>query len=220
MRLTALQYGKTLLPARLSFPAPADESPLPISLLFFLLEIGDRRILIDVGCDTMPGFELIEHQSPVLVLERAGVRREDITDVCLTHTHHDHADGLRHYPRSTVYVHACELAATRPYLVGQSVRTFGDTLSLAKGVTVRHVGGHSPGSSVVLIEGGSETIVLCGDECYTHKNLTDAIPTASSFCPERSRAFITEYRKPIYRPIIFHDPDLVGAIGARVLLEY
>ena len=215
MRLTALQYGKTLLPAHMAFPAPEDERPLPISLLFFLLEVGDRRILIDVGCDTMPGFELIEHQSPVLVLERAGVRREDVTDVFLTHSHHDHADGLRHYPQATVHIHESELAAIRPYLVGQNVRTFRDTLPLADGVTARHIGGHSPGSSVVLLASRGETIVLCGDECYTRACLDEKRPTGASKNPERSRAFVEKFSDPKYTVLLAHDAAILpGHLGA------
>lgn len=221
MKLTALQYGKTRLPARMAF---ADADPmlqLPISLLFFLLETDDgRRSLIDVGCDTMPGFELLSHVSPPLVLERTGVRREEITDIYLTHAHHDHIDAVRHYPQATVHIHRAELAAARPYLDGAaSVEPFDTCIEIASGVQMRHVGGHSPGSSIVLLQAREETVVLCGDECYTRENLTRGVPTASSFCPERSLAFIQEYGKPCYRTVLFHDAALVGDVGARVLID-
>lgn len=221
MKLTALQYGKTLLPARMAFPNGSPDEMLPISLMFFLLEIDDRRILIDVGCDTMPGFDLIEHTSPVLVLERTGIRREEIDEIYLTHSHHDHAEAAKYYPQARIYVHESERHTAEPYL-GKlpHVHTFQKGAHIADGVEFCHVGGHSPGSSIVLIRAKGDTLVLCGDECYTHDNLTLGIPTASSFCPERSRAFVEEYRKSGYRPVIFHDPSLVGKIGASVLLEH
>ncbi len=220
MKLTALQYGKTELPAHMAFPDGTPDNKLPISLLFFLLEIDNRSILIDTGCDTMPGFPLLEHQSPVEVLECTGVRRHDITEVYLTHSHHDHADGVRYYPQADIYIHETELNAAKPYLNDlPHVHTFSQGVHIADGIELLHIGGHSPGSSIISVKTAEETLVLCGDECYTRENLLRGIPTASSFCPPRSRAFIDEYRKPCYRTVLFHDPALVGEIGAKILLD-
>ena len=60
MKLTAFQYGKTDLTLRAVFQDGKEEEKIPISLLFFLIETENRKILVDVGCDTMPGFELFE----------------------------------------------------------------------------------------------------------------------------------------------------------------
>ena len=220
MKLYALQYGKTLLPARMAFPDGDAGTALPIALLFFLLELDDgRRALIDAGCDTMPGFPLLEHCRPVEVLEELGVCRDTVTDVYLTHSHHDHIDAVRYYPQAAVHLHESELEAARPYLAGCShIVPFSGGLTISDGIELRHVGGHSPGSSIVLVHGADETVVLCGDECYSRDNLTLGIPTASSHCPERSRGFIEEYRKACYRTVLFHDPDLVGKIGVKRIL--
>jgi glyoxylase-like metal-dependent hydrolase (beta-lactamase superfamily II) len=190
-------------------------------LIVYLIEADERVILVDAGCDTMPGFTLKHFASPVEILRRAGYEPKDVTDLILTHAHHDHAEAAKYYPQARIYVHESERHTAEPYL-GKlpHVHTFQKGIHIADGVEFCHVGGHSPGSSIVLIRAKGDTLVLCGDECYTHDNLTLGIPTASSFCPERSRAFVEEYRKSGYRPVIFHDPSLVGKIGASVLLEH
>ena len=86
-------------------------------------------------------------------------------------------------------------------------------------VCVKVIGGHSKGSSVVLVKSDEKEYVLCGDECYTKENLANKIPTGSSISPEKSRKFVEEYRKEKYIPIIFHDPDIVPEIGFKVLYE-
>ena len=69
MKLTAFQYGKTELAEAMIFENGSFDIKQPIALLFFLIETEGRKILVDVGCDTMPGFPLFEHKSPVEVLE-------------------------------------------------------------------------------------------------------------------------------------------------------
>ena len=84
---------------------------------------------------------------------------------------------------------------------------------------LRTVGGHSVGSSAILLRHESDEFVFCGDECYSPKCLERNIPTASSFCPKKSHAFIETYRKPPYRVLPAQDPNLLpGTNGAVRLL--
>ena len=100
MRLTAFEYGESELPERMVFQNGTESIKVPIALLFFLIEDDSRKILVDTGCDTMPGFPLFAFRKPVDVLERYGVKRHEITDVLITHAHHDHIDGLHYYPQA------------------------------------------------------------------------------------------------------------------------
>lgn len=215
MKLTALQYGTTRITEKMAFPCGDAEKEIPIALLFFLIETEDRRILVDTGCDTMPGFPLYTHEKPVQTLARLGLSPSDITDVILTHAHQDHADCARHYSGSTFWLHRDAYPSARKFLPPQAaVQLFDSSSQPAPGITVQYVGGHAKGSSIVLLE---EATVLCGDECYTRQNLADQIPTGASRCPEKSLAFIRQYSAPAYRAIVFHDPDLVGGIGTLQL---
>lgn len=219
MKLYALEYGKTELAESMIFAGGAKEKKQPISLLFFLLETENKKILIDVGCDTMPGFPLFAFQKPVEVLEAFGVPRNEIDEIILTHSHHDHIDAVHYYENATVHIQKEAFEQGESYLKDNRTELFAGEKEIAKGVLVRHVGGHGKGSSVVLISFGEKQIVLCGDECYSKENLTLNLVTGSSVDLEKSRAFLTEYRKPSYIPVLFHDPDLVGEIGVKLLFE-
>lgn len=219
MKLTALQYGTTEIHEGMAFPDGDRQKKLPIALLFFLLEVGERKLLIDVGCDTMPGYPLYTFQSPVEVLEAYGVGREEITDVFLTHSHHDHADAVRYYPQATIHLHAAAVERAKRFLSDEAqLHPFEEEYCFADGVRFRYIGGHAAGSSIALITDAEKTLVLCGDECYLADNLRLEIPTGSCIDPEKSAAFVAEYRKACYQSILSHDPELVGKIGYKELL--
>ena len=220
MRLIAFKYGATEITERMAFQDGSENIKLPIALLFFLVEYENKKILIDVGCDTMPGFELFEFEMPVKVLEAYGVKRSEITDVIVTHSHHDHIDALYNYTQATVHLHEKEVKLAGRYITDEKqVLTFEECRKIPDKVEIRHIGGHSAGSSVVLVAGGEYTYALCGDECYTKENLLKCKPTGSSVCLEKSKNFVEEYRKDKYIPVLFHDPDILSEIGHKVLYE-
>lgn len=220
MRIIAFKYGTTEITERMAFVEGNENVKLPIALLFFLIEYNNKKILIDVGCNTMPGYELFEFEFPEKLLEKYGIKRNDITDVIITHSHHDHIDAISSYPQATVYIQKNELKFAEKYLKNiKRVLTFDENKIIDDIIEIKYVGGHSVGSSIVLIKCDEYTYVFCGDECYTKENLLDKKPTGSSYCLEKSKKFIVEYTKEEYIPILFHDPDLVSEIGIKVLYE-
>ena len=64
MRIIAFKYGTTEITERMAFVEGNENVKLPIALLFFLIEYNNKKILIDVGCNTMPGYELFEFEFP------------------------------------------------------------------------------------------------------------------------------------------------------------
>ncbi|MBR5460368.1 MAG: MBL fold metallo-hydrolase [Clostridia bacterium] len=213
MKLTAFQYGKTELAEAMIFENGSFDIKQPIALLFFLIETEGRKILVDVGCDTMPGFPLFEHKSPVEVLEEY-TSRESITDVIITHAHHDHIEAVKYYKNAHIHLHRDSLKYAKPYSI-EGLSPFDESFTLCDGVEVIKIGGHFFGSCIVRIG----DFVLCGDECYSEKNLTDLIMTGSSVNRENSLAFLKEYGKPCYTPILFHSPSVVGYIGHKIFFE-
>ena len=102
MKLTAFQYGKTEISQRMAFQNGDMQTAIPISLIFFLLEQGERKMLIDVGCDTMPGFLLYEFEKPVNLL-RIKAQQEEYKKMfgnCCADTDYVFArpDGKMYYP--------------------------------------------------------------------------------------------------------------------------
>ncbi|MBE7037680.1 MAG: MBL fold metallo-hydrolase [Ruminococcaceae bacterium] len=216
MNLIAFKYGKTEINEKMAFEDGDKNIKLPISLLFFLIETENKKILVDVGCDTMPGFCLYEFENPISILEKYGIKKEEITDIVITHAHHDHFDCLGYYPDAKVYINENEsLDVTNRFKNIKNLFAFKKDIEICDNVIAKHIGGHSKGSSVVLIKNNDKTFVLCGDECYTMENFSKGKPTGSSINLEKSTQFINEYRKDAYIPLLMHDPNLVKEIGFK-----
>lgn len=209
-KLTAIKYGETFIDEGMAYQGGDKTVSVPISLIVYLIETENRKILVDAGCESMPGFVLSHFCSPADVLRRAGTCPEEITDVVLTHAHYDHAEATRLYQNATVYVEEGELSAARRFLPdGIRVQVFTDLIVLDDAVTVRKIGGHSAGSCVAEFLHGSKTGVICGDECYVRRCLDEKIPTGVSVCPEKSLAFVEKYGNGDYFTLLCHDGEIL-----------
>ena len=207
VRLVALKYGESTLPCDQLYRDGDASLSERISFMIFLLTVGRRRILIDAGCETMPGFVMEHFCSPVEILERYGISPEQITDLVITHAHHDHVAAAARFPNAKVILHADAYKRAGKYLSANArVQTFQRTKKLADGIQVKWIGGHARGSSVVLVEHGEKIYVLCGDECYVPRCFREGIPTGVSKDPDRSLAFVRTYAQAPYVPLCCHDP--------------
>ena len=74
-----------------------------------------------------------------------------------------------------------------------------------EGIRAIRIGGHPVGSCVVEITDKDAVYVIAGDECYLYECIERGIPTGSSRCPEKSRAFIEKYGKEPYHVLLCHD---------------
>ncbi len=95
-------------------------NPVEVSINAFLLEMGNRLVLVDTGVDPLfgPGLgnQLIDS------LRAAGVEPEQITDVLLTHVHSDHMADSPKADRSSSQRHGSRRQAGRRFLSGSSER--------------------------------------------------------------------------------------------------
>ena len=210
--VVAIKYGQTTLPERMVFADRSEsETRLPISLTLYLIETDGRKILVDAGCDTMPRYVLEHHISPAEALRRYGVLPEEITDVILTHSHHDHIEAVHYFTNATVHIQAgeCEVARERGYLPETlTVLPFEETREIC-GVRVVRFGGHTPGSAIVTFAHEGREYVICGDECYHRRCLAEKRPTGNSRNPARSRAFVEIYGNENYTVLLAHDGDIL-----------
>ena len=85
LSLYCLKYAESVLPENMVFIDGSKEKTIPISFAVYLIKSGNRNILVDAGCDTMPGFIMKKFYSPVFVLKKAGLSADEITDVIITH---------------------------------------------------------------------------------------------------------------------------------------
>ena len=161
---------------------------------------------MDAGCETMSGLQTANFDGTVAVLEKMGINTQDITDVIITHAHHDHIGCVEYFEQATIYIQCEEYVKGKEYIPEHfTVRLFEEVCQIADGVRIVRIGGHTKGSCVVEVRLENKKYVLCGDECYTFYNLKNKVATGSSFCKEKSEAFVRKYGSGEYVCLLCHD---------------
>ena len=212
MELFCIKYADSTLREDLALLGGSAEKEIPITFAVYLLKVGGRNILVDAGCDTMPGFVMRNFFSPAFLLRQLDVTADEIDDVIITHAHHDHIEAIGHFKNATVHITKSEYESGKGYIPEKMrVNTFEGEFLIAPCVKIVEWGGHSKGSAIVEILFDDMTLVLAGDECYTNENVEKRIPTGTSVNPEKSRSFIEKYSDPKYRVMTCHDRSLKTA---------
>jgi glyoxylase-like metal-dependent hydrolase (beta-lactamase superfamily II) len=165
------------------------KSPVDASINAFLIQLGDRFILVDAGTGGLFGPKLFKLPQS---MKNAGYSPEQITDILLTHIHPDHSGGLtvegkKIFPNAIVHVDERELAywtdksagerapePTRsffktveptvgPYIASGSVKTFDGETQLFPGLRSIPGYGHTPGQSYYVLESEGDKMIFWGD---------------------------------------------------------
>ena len=201
-----IEYGKSVLSEGMIFHNGADDKFRPIVFMIYLIKTENRLILVDAGCVTMPGFEMTDFIGPVKALGNLNIKPEDITDVIITHSHHDHIECVNEYKNAKIYIQRDEYEMGKQYFAdGMNVCLFDNEKEICQNVKTIKIGGHSKGSCIVEITGNEAKYIIAGDECYLYECLKKRIPTGSSYCPEKSRKFIEKYGNGEYAVLLCHD---------------
>ncbi|MBP3478227.1 MAG: MBL fold metallo-hydrolase, partial [Oscillospiraceae bacterium] len=209
MTIHAIQYARSTLPESMVLTGGDPKRKCDIVFLLYVIDTEGKCVLVDAGCDTMPGFQMEDFVSPAKALKDYGIEPDWITDVIVTHAHHDHIDGLRHFPGANVYIQAEEYSKGRKYIPETArVYIFEEECVVADRIRVKRVGGHSMGSSIALVQVADAQYVFGGDECYLTVCLEKGIPTGASCDPKMSRWFVTHFSAPGYRVLLSHDPKM------------
>lgn len=178
------------------------EERYPIDFIVYIVKTEDKMILIDAGCETMPGFEMKDFIGSVKALENYGILIDDITDVIITHAHHDHIECVKYFENSVIHIQRDELKNAANYITPRlTINTFDEEYTVCGGVKIIKIGGHSQGSCIVEID---NNIVVVGDECYLRECIDKHIPTGSSVCIEKSKNFIKKYGDKSYKLLFSH----------------
>ncbi len=221
MRIVVFKYGESVYNESFIFSGGDPDKMLPISFVFYLIQTKGKNILVDVGCNDGAGFEMKRFCKPVEALKSYGLKPEEITDVVITHAHHDHIEAIGAYKNAVIHIQESEYETGQDYFPAEAkVCRFKGECLLCPNVLLKEIGGHSKGSSIVICELDEKQYVLCGDECYVKACFAQKIPTGSSCDPVLSEAFVLEYSKSQYVPLLFHDPDiLTGRLGYDIVAQ-
>ena len=204
IKIYSLVYGKSVLGEDQIYKGGGREKQ-PITFSIFLVQTEKDLVLIDAGCDYMPGFNMREYFSPAFVLRQQGFAPKDITDVIITHAHHDHIEAVKHFENATVHINSDEYENGKDYIPENfSLNIFEEGTLVADCLEVVKIGGHSKGSCIVKYN----NLIFAGDECYTNDNLKSKIPTGAYYNAQKSLEFINEYGKEKYTVFTCHDITL------------
>ena len=168
----------------------------------WLLRATDRTVLVETG---PPSY------IPLLTagLQRHGLRREDVTDVLLTHAHWDHLSNIMMFPRARIWIGAEELAWARslpadaPFFSplhvselhhrgsGTGLVTEGE--EILPGIHALATPGHTPGHIAYLVYADPEPLIFAGDAVKNVYELATGI-VDSTLDAELSRQSIDRLR--------------------------
>lgn len=207
--LYSLKYAESLLAENLIFDGGNSENQIPISFAIYLIKNGDRNILVDTGCNNITGFKMNKFYSPAFVLRQVGLSAEDITDVIITHAHHDHIEAVNYFNNATVYISQQEYEIGKHYISDNiKVNVFENEYIINPQINIIEWCGHTKGSAIVEIKTDSLTHIIAGDECYTNENVDKKICTGLFFDKEQSIKFIRKYCNKKYCVHTCHDISL------------
>ncbi len=205
-------YGHSMLPESMAFVNGSKRRFVPIDLIIYYIRTESKQILVDAGCDTMPGFEIRDFIGPVKALNNCGINENDITDIIITHAHHDHIDGVKHFKNATIHIQKDEYESGKKYIPQTAVVNLVDEeFSLCKEISIIKFGGHSLGSCIVKIQIDNKKYVICGDECYVRKCLDEKIPTGVSVCPSKSKDFVDIFADSENIMLLCHEWSDIGS---------
>ena len=219
LKLYAVKYAESVFGENYIFEGGNPDISLPIDFTLFLFETDGRRILVDAGCDTMPGWDMRHFESPSVILERASIPVDSITDVILTHSHHDHVEAVRYFKNAVIHVQKEEYNLCKSYIPDNFVLDIFDAeCRLPNGITVLKIGGHSIGSCVVEFPMNNKIGVISGDEIYYLKVLENA--RENSTAREKSPFLRKYFDDKKYEVLVMHQPMyLPNSNGVELIFE-
>jgi len=204
-----IKYAESVLPESMAFLGASKEKVIPISFAVYLIKTKNKNILVDAGCNTMPGFDMKKHQSPAFVLGSVGFAADEITDVIITHAHHDHIEAVKHFTNATIHISKAAYEKGKEYIPDSfKISTFENEFVIHPQIRVIECGGHSKGSSIVEIKTADKIHIIAGDECYTNANIENRICTGTFYNKKNAIAFVEKYSGEKYRVHTCHDISL------------
>jgi glyoxylase-like metal-dependent hydrolase (beta-lactamase superfamily II) len=163
--------------------------PLELSVNGYLVNTGDKLVLIDTGAASLFGPTL---GKLVANLKAAGYQPEQVDEIYITHMHLDHVGGLAAagkaaFPNAVVRAEKHDadywlskanlekapegqkgmfqgaIASLAPYADAGKLNTFEGNTALVPGIKAVSSYGHTPGHTSYVVESKGQKLVLLGD---------------------------------------------------------
>jgi glyoxylase-like metal-dependent hydrolase (beta-lactamase superfamily II) len=233
----ALKYGERDTTACQFFFRESSHDPVTLHYYVWLILGGPHPILVDTGFldDDARARGIRNYVSPAAVVQRMGIRPEDIPLALITHLHYDHWAGHSLFPAAEYWIQRDEVAFwTGPFGGTPAFRQSANVDSLARlvtlnyagrtriidgdrevapGIKVHRVGGHTAGLQIVTVETAAGPVVLTSDASHFYRNVETRQPVQIiTSLPEMLAAFDTiDALAGSQRLVVAgHDPEVAG----------
>lgn len=177
-----------------------EDGPMPLDYFVWLIKGQGKAYVVDTGFDEAMArkrgreFTL----APELGLKALGVDHNMVSDVIITHMHHDHAGNHHLFPSACFHLQDKEMAyATGPAMCHHTLRhpyEEGDVThmvsrvfrghvcfhegaeDIAPGLSVHWLGGHTHGMQCVRVWTRRGWLVLASDATHFYANMNESRP--------------------------------------------
>lgn len=172
-----------------------------IEFYLWCLKSDEATVLVDTGMTDkdakhmctekyLGGSEYVGHK-----LFELGIDPRSIETIIVSHLHGDHFSAHQLYPKATFYIqrkdvefhtgpgvkfrqvrqHAADMPEVIRLAYANRIRYLDGDEQIAPGIRAILVGGHTPGSQVVVVTTNKGETVICSDAIPSYQHLTEAV---------------------------------------------
>ncbi|PWK79214.1 glyoxylase-like metal-dependent hydrolase (beta-lactamase superfamily II) [Mucilaginibacter oryzae] len=207
-KVYSVKFAESGYPFKVSdWALNGSNEPVKIDFMVWLIRGSNgKNILVDAGflgdIEDAKDFQLKTYRRPDSALLKLGVKPGDITDIILSHPHWDHIDGLGLFPNATVWMQKQDyefftgaawqkpgeaggfakrdvINAVNLNLAGRLKLVDGDDKEIIKGMRVYTGSRHTYNSQYVLVNTGSNKVILASDNIWVYYSLQHLVPSSA-----------------------------------------
>ena len=213
---------------------PHDEI-MPMDYFVWVIRNETHTVLVDTGFNEAGARARgrMFLRCPIAALSHLGISADEVSDVVLTHLHYDHAGNIDRLPNARFHVqesemhyacgrHMCHAVLRHAYEVEDVVdlvrRVYMDRVkfhdgrsTLAPGIELVKIGGHTQGLQSVRVHTERGWVVLASDASHYYENMMRASPFPIVFNVGDMLAGFDTLRALAHSPdhiIPGHDPEV------------
>lgn len=170
--------------------------PYPIDYFMWAILGDDRTVVVDTGFTPETAAERGNRHhigTPPELLRKLRCEPDEVTDLVITHLHYDHTGYADAFPNARIWLQRTEwdfwlsplarrgafahlveqtdLDRIRGALESGRVTLLNGDADIGDGITLHHVGGHTPGMQVMRVATSTKPVVLAADASHFYANV-------------------------------------------------
>jgi glyoxylase-like metal-dependent hydrolase (beta-lactamase superfamily II) len=173
------------------------DAPMPMDYFVWLIRSAEGSIVVDTGFTAEVAARRKREylRSPKAGLALLGVSADAVREVVITHMHYDHVGTFLDFPQATFNLQDAEMRFVtgrhmrharfaRSFevedVVGMLRMLYKDRLrfhqgsaALAPGISLHHIGGHTPGLQAVRVHTRRGWVVLASDASHYYEHMEE-----------------------------------------------